>query len=192
MLLDYNNKVKYIVATGKDITEKKWNEKNILFDSILESIQDGISVLNTDLTIRYTNSTMEEWYKDQLPLKGKKCFKAYHDRNYPCESCPTLKSLKTGKVESEVVPGHKDSEINFIELFSYPIWSEDNENITGVVEFVRDISERVNRRKELIGNNTKKLVKAKGNYIKREKFWKRIKESNVITYEREFITKSGK
>ena len=232
-----NGEIVRSLGIVQDITERKrlqknLKEKNILFDSILESIQDGISVLNTDLTIRYTNSTMEEWYKDQLPLKGKKCFKAYHDRDYPCESCPTLKSLKTGKVESEVVPGHKDSEINFIELFSYPIWSEDNENITGVVEFVRDISERVNRRKELemmnftvnksnllifrvnpegiieyindtvldklgykskelIGNNTKKLVKAKGNYIKREKFWNRIKKSNVITYEREFITKSG-
>ena len=221
----------------QDITERKklqknLKEKNILFDSILESIQDGISVLNTDLTIRYTNSTMKEWYKGQLPLKGKNCFKAYHDKDSTCQNCPTLKSFKTGEVESEVLPGFKNSEIDFVEVFSYPIWDENKENITGVVEFVRDITERVNRRKqlemmnftvdksnllifrvnsegiieyvnetvlnklgykrkELIGENTKKIVNIKDNYIDREKLWNKIKNSRVITYEREFITKKG-
>ncbi|MBN2051756.1 MAG: response regulator, partial [Spirochaetales bacterium] len=39
-------------------------EKDIFLKSIFESIQDGISVLDTDLTIRYTNGIMRQWYAD--------------------------------------------------------------------------------------------------------------------------------
>jgi len=227
----------YEFAFAKDITERKKLEKNLkekneLFNSVLESIQDGISVLSSDLTINYINSTMKEWYKSNLPLKGKKCFKAYYNEKDKCKNCPVLKTLETGKMERQIKKQPEEFELDYIEIFSYPIWDENEENMTGVVEFVRDISDRLKqreklemmnftvnksnllifrvksdgiieyvndtvldkleyKREDLVGNNTKKIVKAKDNYIEREKFWNRIKESKAITYERKFITKSG-
>ena len=40
-------------------------------NSVFESIQDGISVMNPDLTIRHANGVMKRWYAANLPLEGK-------------------------------------------------------------------------------------------------------------------------
>ena len=109
--------------------------------SVFESIQDGISVLNPDLSIRHVNGVMKKWYSENLPLEGKKCFECYHNANRPCNPCPTLRCLESGKTEKDIVVGLSDSDIEWIELFSYPIKDPNSEKITGVVEFVRDITE---------------------------------------------------
>jgi len=106
------------------------------------SIQDGISVLNPDLTIRHVNGVMKQWYEQNLPLEGKKCYECYHNRHKPCDPCPTLQSLKSGKTELEIVPGLEGSPVEWIELFSYPMKDPDSGEVTGVLEVVRDITER--------------------------------------------------
>jgi PAS domain-containing protein len=54
--------------------EKRLIENERFMNSIFESIQDGISVLNPDLSIRHVNGVMKKWYSKNLPLEGKKCF----------------------------------------------------------------------------------------------------------------------
>jgi diguanylate cyclase (GGDEF)-like protein/PAS domain S-box-containing protein len=148
------NGSKGIISMHLDITERKrlennLKEKNILLNSVLESIQDGIAVLNPDLTIRYTNPTMKKWFENKTTLKYKKCFHGYYDKEDACDNCPVIKSLRSGKMESSIKRMSADFEIDFIEIFSYPIYDQENNNITGVVEFVRDISGRLAQRKEL-------------------------------------------
>ncbi len=218
-------------ALARIYSQEELEDKNILLTSILESIQDGISVLNPDLTIRYTNSTMQEWYAENKPLSGKKCFQAYHQNKSPCQDCPVLRSLESGEMEKEVVPGKTDSEIDYLELHAYPIFDENNEEITGIVEFVRDITDRKQQKRELeltkfaidradlivmrttsegevkyanettvkkLGYSKDELIGIRGedfiaeaDYVDREKFWQKIKESESIVYEREMITKNG-
>ena len=129
-------------ALNRINSRKKLENKNSLLNSILESIQEGISVLDKDLTIRYTNIKMKEWYSENTPLEGKKCFEAFHNAEDPCESCPSLRSLDSGEVENEIVPGLSDSEVNYLEVFSYPISSGVNGEVSGIVEFARDITDR--------------------------------------------------
>ena len=136
-----------IHAVIRDITERKQAEealkKNEQFlNSILESVQDGVSVINPDLTIRHVNGIMNKWYKENLPLEGKKCYEAYHNADKPCDPCPTLRCLESGKTEWNVVAGLPGSPVKWIELFSYPIKDQNSGAITAVVEFVRDITER--------------------------------------------------
>ncbi|MFP4020583.1 MAG: PAS domain S-box protein [Halanaerobium sp.] len=144
---------KGIISMHLDITERKeieqeLKEKNILLKSILESIQDGIAVLNPDLTIRYTNPTMDTWYKKGKPFENQKCYQAYYNQEQSCEDCPVLKSLNSKKMESAVKKLPKSHELDYIEIYSYPILDEENE-VNGVVEFVRDISENLKRQREL-------------------------------------------
>jgi len=110
--------------------------------SIFESIQDGISILNTDCSIRYVNDVMKKWYSEKLPLEGKKCFEAYHDANKPCDHCPTLRCLESGKTEIDIVSGLSGSDVEWIELYSYPIYHAETGKITGIIEFARDITQR--------------------------------------------------
>ena len=131
----------------KEITERKQAEEDLkkneqFLNSILESVQDGVSVLDSDLTVRHVNGIMNKWYKENLPLEGEKCHKVYHNADKPCDPCPILRCLESGKTEWNIVPGLPGSPVEWIELYSYPIKDSNSGKITGVVEFVRDITER--------------------------------------------------
>jgi len=122
--------------------EKALHESEGFLEDVIESIQDGISVLNPDLTIRHVNGVMKRWYQDRLPLVGKNCFACYCNRKEPCEPCPSLRSLKSGRAERDILAGLPGSAVEWFEVFSFPIKDKDNGRITGVVESLRDITER--------------------------------------------------
>jgi len=147
------------VGMVQDITDRKKVEEEIkknecFLESVFASIQDGMSILEPGLTIRRVNEVMNKWYSENVPLEGKKCYEAYHKKDKPCDPCPTLRCLKTGETEREVVPGPSASDIKWIELFSYPIKDSQTGEITGVVEFVRNITERKKAEEEAAHLNT--------------------------------------
>jgi two-component sensor histidine kinase/CheY-like chemotaxis protein len=128
---------------GHRETRESLDESRRFLSSTLEAIQEGISVLEPDLTVRHVNEVMNRWYAENAPLLGKKCYEVYHGRSEPCGNCPTLKALDTGKTEFSVVPGLPGSPVKWVELFAYPMKDPASDEVTGVVEFVRDVSERV-------------------------------------------------
>lgn len=145
---------KGILSMQLDISKRKKLENNLkennnLLNSVLESIQDGIAVINPDLSIRYTNSTMKKWFENTEKLENKKCFYGFYEKETDCDNCPIKKSLKSGKMESSIKKMPADFELDFIEIYSYPIYNQEENKITGVVEFVKDISERLNKQQEL-------------------------------------------
>jgi len=152
---DPEGKVLGVVIVFRDVTEIYEKEKRIrqnkqFLESLFSSVQDGISVLDTELNILMVNDVMREWYKENLPLEGGKCYKKYHNKEKPCSPCPSLRCLKTGKTEMEIVPGPPGSHIEWIELYSHPIKDVDTGETIGVVEFVRDITEQEKLKSEVI------------------------------------------
>lgn len=115
-----------------------------LLSSIFSSIQDGISILDADMRIVRVNPAMESWYCHAMPLTGKKCYKAYHGRDRPCEVCPSRETLRTGEVAYEVVPktGVGGEVVGWLDLYSFPLLETTSGEMRGVIEYVRDITER--------------------------------------------------
>jgi len=150
LLLDMKNK-RYLVGMGVDITEREKAEKKLkrnerFLTSVLQSIQDGISVLNNELTIIHVNPTMEQWYKHAMPIVGKKCYAVYHGRELPCEHCPSQKTFKTGNAAYDVVveKDKKGEIIRYVGLYSFPLFDAETGETGGVIEYVRDITEQKN------------------------------------------------
>jgi len=134
----------------KDITERKSIENQLrssktFLSNVFTSIQDGISILDKDLNILRVNPIMELWYSHSMPMLGKKCYEVYHERNKPCEICPSLQALRSGQPAYEVVPkiGPKQKITGWLDLYSFPLLDEKGGQIIGVIEYVRDISERI-------------------------------------------------
>ncbi|UCE56804.1 MAG: PAS domain S-box protein [Desulfobacterales bacterium] len=132
----------------KQAGEAFWTKESMLAD-VFESIQDGISILDSNLTIRRTNEVIKKWYPENLPLEGKKCHKCYQNRDEPCNPCPTIRCFDSGETEREIVPGLPGSSVEWLELFSFPIKDQNSGLVMGVVEFVRDITQRKRAEKEL-------------------------------------------
>ncbi len=141
----------------RERVETALRKSESFLDDVIESIQDGISVLNPDLTISHTNSVMAKWYQDEGPLIGKKCYECYQKRSQPCDPCPTLRCLHTGRAEREIMPG-PGSSIDWIELYSFPIKDTESGKVTGVVEFVRDITDHRRLERQLAQAQKMKAV----------------------------------
>jgi len=121
--------------------EEALQQSERFFEDVIESIQDGICVLNPDLTVRHVNQVMSTWYGKTNSFIGQKCFICFRGRDEPCEPCPALESLNSGEVQRETVRGMPASGVDWLELYTYPIKDRTSGEITGIVEFVRDISE---------------------------------------------------
>jgi len=77
-----------------------------------------------------------------MPLVGKRCYEAYHNRKKRCEQCPALETLVTGKLAYKVVPKHGPGgkEVGWHEIYSYPLRDTTTGQMKGVIEYVRNIN----------------------------------------------------
>jgi PAS domain S-box-containing protein len=132
------------MAVNRKKAEEEVLERERFLSSVFESIKDGISILDEDYKIIRVNSTMEKWYAHAMPLVGKKCYEAYHLRDQGCDICPTRRTLETGQTAYEVVSkiGTEGEVTGWIDLYSYPLIDQRTGQMKGVIEYVRDITER--------------------------------------------------
>jgi PAS domain S-box-containing protein len=149
-----------------DITERRRAEEALrkgerFLSDMFSSIQDGISILDPDLRIVRVNSVMESWYGHAMPLVGKKCYEAYHGRSEPCEGCPSRQTLKTREKAYEVVPktGPGGRVEGWLDLYTFPLVDAATGEMRGVIEYVRDITER-RRAEEALRESTHHLEQA--------------------------------
>lgn len=155
-LQDAGGAITSLMGVSRDITEEmKANqavaENEKFLSDVFASIQEGISVLDKNLTIVRVNPKMEEWYAHALPMAGKKCYEVYHGRSEPCRVCPSIVAIQTRKAAHELVPlQDKDDRVKgWQDLYSFPIIDRKTGEVKGVIEHVRDITERKSAEEKL-------------------------------------------
>ncbi len=123
--------------------ERSVREGERFLKGLFMSIQDGVSVLNRDLVIEMVNPTIEKWYAGSMPLVGKKCYEAYRGKSEPCDSCPTLRTVRTGGMANERIKksGVDDGEEGWLDVFSFPMLNETTGEVERVIEYLRDVTE---------------------------------------------------
>ena len=120
--------------TERQRVEKALRESGRFLHSVLDAIQDGISVLDCDLNVIRVNSWMEKMYAAKMPLIGKKCYEVYQERRSPCPWCPSIPTIETGEVHSEIVPyPSPEKPTGWIELSSFPL-KDAAGYVVGVIE----------------------------------------------------------
>jgi DNA-binding CsgD family transcriptional regulator len=144
-------------ATSSESERKElFEEFDQFFAYIFNSSKDGISVLDLDLTVLGVNTAMERWYEAKVPLVGSKCYQIYHDRSTPCENCPSLTALRSGRAYVGVVP-YEGSGLTrgTQELSVFPLY-DNNKKMFGLLEYVRDITDL--KEEERIVENLKRRI----------------------------------
>ncbi|MCX7667465.1 MAG: LuxR C-terminal-related transcriptional regulator [Atribacterota bacterium] len=125
---------------GKNIGD--WCFKNYPEIEAWDDLPDGVSVLDTNLSVVNANRTMKSWYAHIPFSPGEKCYRVYHNRKNPCPWCPTRMTLSRGKAQSGIVPYHgRDGTVQgWQKLLVFPIFDGDG-NLVGVMEYVQDVTE---------------------------------------------------
>ena len=88
----------------KEEGEKALRESEAWLRAVLDASIDRISHVDRNLGIIWANKTTTSAL--DMPSEavvGQKCHKLFLDSDTPCEGCPTLKSLETGRVERAVI-----------------------------------------------------------------------------------------
>ncbi|MEG0585923.1 MAG: PAS domain-containing protein [Christensenellaceae bacterium] len=129
------------VAQNIQVTdEKEFFNSPALFNTILESIQDGVSVLDSHFTVKYVNATMRHIYAETKDVLNKKCYEVYHNRTTKCEKCPTMRAIKTHQPQTDIVQyTHKSHAHGVHQLFAIPVLNAKGEVIL-IIEYIRDIT----------------------------------------------------
>jgi PAS domain S-box-containing protein len=120
-------------------------------EDVLDAIQDGISVRDTDLTVTHINSWMDRKYAHRRPILGRKCYKVFQSRDSVCPWCPAVRAMETGVTQRSVnVPYPSETQpTGWLELSAFPMRDSEGE-ITGVIEHVKEVTERHRAREEVV------------------------------------------
>ncbi len=138
----HSARIKEFLEQTLKVTDTRGYGSKKFLNSVLDAIPDGISVLDKDLRIIRVNRTMDEWYSHNKPLKGKRCFEVYHQRKDKCEVCPVERAWVSGNIESdEITVRREDGTVSYRELYAFPMFDNAGRP-TGVIEYVRDITQR--------------------------------------------------
>ncbi len=104
VLRDEQGKITSVLSSGEDITQQKQTERKLkeseeLMHTILNASPDMIMKVDTNLRIFWANKACLDMNPDAI---GKPCYKAYIDKEEPCENCPCKRAIETGQIETGI------------------------------------------------------------------------------------------
>jgi PAS domain S-box-containing protein len=110
-------------------------------DAIFNSMSDGVTILNRNLDIVFTNRIQKEMFPE-ISDSVMNCHQIFYQRSERCPKCPVLKTLETGETlrgEHMFKKGHLAG--RFYEWTTSPI-SDALGQIDEIILIMRDITER--------------------------------------------------
>ena len=109
--------------------------------NIFDAMQDGISVLDSELNIVVVNKWVQNLYLDDITIGVKKCYEIFKGRHSPCPLCPAVKTLEDGKSHSTTIPYPSLEEPDrWLNISTYPLKNLDGQ-VDGIIEHIREITE---------------------------------------------------
>jgi PAS domain S-box-containing protein len=121
-----------------------------LYKSLIENIDLGITLIDTNYKIVMTNAAQGRLFKKPISkFVGKYCFREFERRSAICSHCPGTKSMETRRPHSVYTEGVCDDGSRFsAKIHTFPVIDKLGE-VKGFIEVVEDITERKKIEKEL-------------------------------------------
>jgi len=136
------------------IEERKLRQRNKEVETILNGIQDLISVINPDLEIIDVNEAiLKHMDLTRDDVIGKKCYRVFHNKSSPCNNddftCPLKEVVSLKRPVRRIQPRiHKNGETRYHEITVFPIMEKDGK-ISEFIDISRDITSRLKKEEEM-------------------------------------------
>lgn len=117
--------------------ELEWAEKAIM------AVSDSMNTLDRSFRIVWANEARAKMHQRSLEeMIGQPCYEMFQRRREVCEGCPVAETLSTGApCTRERFADRPDGKRIWTETHAWPIFNETGD-VTHVVEYARDITER--------------------------------------------------
>lgn len=132
--------------------ERQIEQNERFLNDVFNSIQDGICVIDREFNVVQINEKLKEWFIPEIDvdnIKTRECYKLFQNQVSKCKTCPTHRAFETGETERDVFYDVHGLSPKWIEVYSYPLRSANGEDIDGVVEHIRDITEIKNTEQKI-------------------------------------------
>ena len=106
---------------------RTWTEASHRLDTMFQAIPDEVMLIDLNLNVVMSN-------QDGI-VPGEKCYKAYFDRETPCEDCRINSIVK----DKTPITTHMRKSEKHLQLHALPVFNE-NEEVDGILEFYRDVT----------------------------------------------------
>jgi len=116
-----------IVNSCLDRVNHDWEEAKVRLETMFKAIPDKVVLTDKNHKIVMTNQKNIEL--------GSFCYKAFFDRDQPCEDCRLVRILRD-KTPFTLTMKHGD---RYLQVQALPIYNHDQE-VDGILEFYRDIT----------------------------------------------------
>ncbi|HUV94935.1 MAG TPA: PAS domain S-box protein [Anaerolineae bacterium] len=154
-VLNERNGVMDTVWRGRDITEQEriqntLRESEGRYKSLVENIDRGISLIDTDYRIVTTNGTLHSPHSGAPgDVIGRKCYRRFRGLSAVCPSCPGAEAMASGQpAEGEMQVVQDDGESRSLRVQAFPTFGPDGAT-TGFIELVDDLTERKSLEEQL-------------------------------------------
>jgi PAS domain S-box-containing protein len=180
-------------AIGQE--ERKLRERTHEMETILNGLQDFISVITPEKVIVDVNESFLRWMGlKREEVIGKKCYEVFQHVKNPCSEerilCPLNEVVRTKRHTMQVMTRpESDGERRYFEINVYPIWGKEGQ-ITKFIEISRDITERkreeeeiTRRLEEMVDEKTRQLQETHAQLMHQDKMASLGKLSASVVHE---------
>ena len=118
------------------------HESEELYRTLVENINLGITLIDTDHRIIMTNAAQGSLFKKPVSeFVGKYCFEEFEKREAICSHCPGTRAMATGRPADVETEGVRDDGSRLsVRIRAFPVFEADGA-IKGFIEVVEDIAE---------------------------------------------------
>jgi PAS domain S-box-containing protein len=127
--------------TERQLAEDALRESEEHYRSLVENIDFGVTLIDTDHKIVMVNSAQGKMFnRSPASFVGKKCYKEFEKRDFICPHCPGVEAMSAGQPKEVETEAILDDGIKLnVKIRAFPVFKKDGDS-AGFIEVVEDIT----------------------------------------------------